>query len=244
MPDGGCQDPNYCCLTKGVNCKGSTPAERRALCDGYSGAMCGNVGPCEGDTLKAMTWDSSFKVDADGDIMFMSYKYNFLQGKGFVADEDSVFAVLRGKKTTCTMTGVCGGAFDSAAVYGLFEMKPSSGGLPFWRPQTRLAKENSPESDVRMLVPAPWPADIDAEHRIQKTGDHKDIVMVTKRFYSWHKETPGKVGGWSTNGFLSTRARASSADEASRTLARTSRMNFSAGPIAAWWTGRTSFSRR
>jgi hypothetical protein len=199
--NGGCQDPNYCCLNKGVNCKGSTPDERRASC-GNSQAHCGYQGQCEGDTEKAMTWDSSFKVDADGDIMFLSYQYNWLQGPGYFQDKDDIFALLRGNKTTCAMTGVCGDAFKSASLYGLFEMKREGGiNLPHWRNQTRLAKENSPESEVYTLVPAPWPEDSDGVHRLQKTGDHKDVMVVTTRFYSWHKETPGKMGGWSTNGF-------------------------------------------
>jgi hypothetical protein len=41
---------------------------------------CGFVGACAGDTLKAMKWPTSFKVDADGDIMFLSYIYNWMQG--------------------------------------------------------------------------------------------------------------------------------------------------------------------
>ena len=43
---------------------------------------------------------------ADGDIMFLSYKYIWHQGPGYAGELDSVFAVLRGIKTTCAMTGV------------------------------------------------------------------------------------------------------------------------------------------
>ena len=200
---GGCRDPHHCCQTKGVNCQGSTPDERRTRCWGYSDAHCGYQGRCEHDVLKAMTWDSSFKVDADGDISFLSYKYQWFQGKGYVEELESVFAVLRGNKTTCAMTGVCGDAFRRASLFGRFEKQTTIGrsGLPNWRNQTRLAKENSPESQVFLQVPAPWPQDSDGEHRLQKTGDHKDVIIITNRFYSWHKETPGKTGGWSTNGF-------------------------------------------
>jgi len=36
-------------------------------------------------------------------------------------------------------------------------------------------------------VPAPWPEDENREQKLSKTGDHKDVMLVAKRFYSWHK---------------------------------------------------------
>jgi hypothetical protein len=79
------------------------------------------------------------------------------------------------------------GIFRLALYHGLFEKEPSTG-LPYWHNQTRLAKENSPESNKFWRVPEPWPEGEDAEHKLSKTGDHKDVIIVAKRFYSWHKE--------------------------------------------------------
>ena len=49
-------------------------------------------------------------------VAFSSTLRRYNSGK---TDElDSVFAVLRGKKTMCAVTGVCGAAFDAASYHG------------------------------------------------------------------------------------------------------------------------------
>ena len=196
---GTCEDPNHCCRAEGKNCY-ETRYEWSEHCGHSSAKGCGYRGSCRTELTKAMgddeantgeggTWRSSFKVNARGDVSFMMDKVYFLNGKGEVEELESSFWTLRGAKSTCDMTGLCGDDFANASLHGIFEKRDD--GVAHWRKQTKRAKENSKESDMYHS----------ALGQLVKTGDHEDILVIKDiKIFTWHPEKKTMEGGWSTQG--------------------------------------------